>query len=169
MRVLTDLEFLPYLDSTGNISGEFTGKIGLYGIFDQQYQLQYVGISRDIATSLKLHLVRVPQLCHWLKVETIAKPSRTALLAMQSQWRQQCVSGDLELWEQPLNCHRFITDAEKAAYANTMNESEQSQVLKNLARRIEQEILQQLAERGIGFEVRFNPKLKGLGILDLKP
>ncbi|AFY74092.1 hypothetical protein Syn7502_02071 [Synechococcus sp. PCC 7502] len=169
MAALTDIEFLPYLDQTGNISPDLVGKIGVYAIFDSDRQLQYVGISRDIAVSLKLHIVRVPSLCHWLKIETIAKPSRTALLEIQAAWQASCANTDHELWEQPLNCLRWITDAEKAAYENTMNEAEQEKVLKNLARRIEQDILQQLASRGVGFEVRFNPKLKGQGILDLKP
>ncbi len=181
MVALADIDFLPYLDTSGNISADLAGKIGVYAIFSDDYQLQYVGISRDIATSLKLHIVRVPHLCHFLKITTISKPSRTDLLEIQTAWQKhgsglnsENNSGansniDSELWEQPLNCQRFITPAEEADFANTTNEFEQEQVLKNLARRIERDILKQLEIRGVGFEVRFNPKLKSQGILDLKP
>jgi len=41
-------------------------------------------------------------------------------------------------------------------------------LLKKVARRYEEIIKNQLDERGVKFEVRFNPKLKEDGLLDLK-
>jgi hypothetical protein len=164
---LTEVPFVPYLDPTGNISADLEGKIGVYAIFDAEKSLQYVGISRDIASSLKLHLVRVPTQCHWLKFTTVTKPSRTVLSEMQAAWLGD-LAVDAELWEQPLDCRRLMTDAEKQQLEQAMNESEQEQVLKNVARRVEKDVLAQLAARGIAFEVRFNPKRKSEGILDIK-
>jgi hypothetical protein len=43
-----------------------------------------------------------------------------------------------------------------------------SKVLKGVARRVEGEILAVLKERGVNTQIRFNPKLKELGLLDLK-
>jgi hypothetical protein len=40
--------------------------------------------------------------------------------------------------------------------------------LKNVARRVENEILSLLKARGVTEEIRFNPKLKTSGLLDLK-
>jgi hypothetical protein len=158
---------VPYLESTGNVSADLEGKIGVYAIFDAEKSLQYVGISRDIASSLKLHIVRVPSQCHWLKFNTVAKPSRTVLSEMQTTWLGD-LAVDTDLWEQPLDCRRLMTDDEKHQLEQAMNEAGQEQVLKNVARRVEKDVLVQLAARGIAFDVRFNPKRKSEGILDIK-
>ncbi|HEY9892185.1 MAG TPA: GIY-YIG nuclease family protein, partial [Candidatus Sericytochromatia bacterium] len=55
---LKDLDYIPYLDDTGNLPEEFQGKIGIYAIFSQDKTLQIVNYSRDIYLSLKQHLVR---------------------------------------------------------------------------------------------------------------
>jgi hypothetical protein len=41
-------------------------------------------------------------------------------------------------------------------------------LLKQVARRIEETILTKLQARGVTAEIRFNPKLKEQGLLDLK-
>jgi hypothetical protein len=55
--VLENLEFLPYLDDQGLLDENLSGKIGIYAIFNQAKNLQFVGYSRDIYLSLKQHLV----------------------------------------------------------------------------------------------------------------
>jgi hypothetical protein len=167
---LSMIAFLPYLDETGGISTDLAGKIGVYAIFDRDRTLQYVGISRDIAASLKLHIVRVCDLCHWVKVATVTKPSRTVLAEMQAGWLGDKIltPDQQELWEQPLDCKKYMTNAENQLLATALNEGEQEKILKNVARRLEESILAQLQTRGIGFDVRFNPKLKNAGILDMK-
>jgi hypothetical protein len=164
---LAEIPFVPYLDPSGQVSADLEGKIGVYAIFNEEKSLEYVGISRDIASSLKLHIVRVPSHCHWLKFTTVAKPSRTVLSEMQAAWLGD-LTIDTELWEQPLDCRRLMNDDEKRQLEQAINEAEQEKVLKNVARRIEKDILAQLADRGVAFEVRFNPKRKGEGILDIK-
>ena len=76
---LANLEYIPYIDDQGRVIEAFQGKIGVYAIFDQAKVLQFVGYSRDVYLSLKQHLVRQPQECYWVKVQTIARPSRTVL------------------------------------------------------------------------------------------
>ncbi len=34
---LEQLEYIPYLDATGNICADFQGKIGVYAIFDREH------------------------------------------------------------------------------------------------------------------------------------
>ncbi len=41
-------------------------------------------------------------------------------------------------------------------------------LLKNIARRVEAKILEVLKARGLQENIRFNPKLKNSGLLDLK-
>ena len=42
-------------------------------------------------------------------------------------------------------------------------------LLKQVARRVEETILAKLQQRGVTTEIRFSPKLKEQGLLDLKP
>jgi hypothetical protein len=60
-----------------------------------------------------------------------------------------------------------MTEDEKNTYLQT-DELGQVKLLKTIARRVETEILEQLKQRGVNVEIRFNPKLKEKGLLDLK-
>ncbi len=164
---LADLEWRPYLEASGQVPADWAGKIGVYAVFDRDRALRYVGISRDIAASLKLHLTRVPEQCYWFKAYAIAKPSRTVLSEIQAAWTQG-VAVDRTLWEEPLDCRRLMTEAERDALARAVTEAEQARILKDVARRVEADVLAQLTMRGVGFEVRFDPKRKSEGILDMK-
>ncbi|MGK7921147.1 MAG: GIY-YIG nuclease family protein, partial [Trichodesmium sp.] len=86
---LSQLEYLPYIDSEGNLPLSLERKIGVYGIFNQEKELLFVGYSRDVYQSLKQHLVRQPNNCYWLKVETIDRPNRTILESIKTAWINQ--------------------------------------------------------------------------------
>lgn len=60
-----------------------------------------------------------------------------------------------------------MTADEQTKYAAT-DELSQIKLLKNAARRVEGEILAELESRGVKMQMRFNPKLKEKGLLDLK-
>ncbi len=162
------LPWIPYLTEAGLVAEDWQRKIGVYAIFDDAKILQYVGYSRDIETSLKQHLVRQSDRCYWLKVYLIERPSRSFLEAVRSAWLNT-----LELpleeanWTEPIDAKLTMTEEEKATY-QMQDELGQMKLLKNLARRLEEKIYQQLQERGVKLELRFNPKLKEQGLLDLK-
>ena len=174
---LARLDFLPYVDADGLLPQQFAGKIGAYAIFSQKPQtLQYVGYSRDIYLSLKQHLVRQPHSCYWLKVQVIDRPNRTALEAIRATWlaeygvepvgnqEDQCAH-----WEQAIEVKSAMTPIEMAQYQDEqLDELARQKVLKTAARRLEAEILAILSARGIQEPLRFNPKLKERGLLDLK-
>lgn len=170
---LADLEFTPYLDDSGQIAETWDGKIGVYSIFDRDRVLQFVNYSRNIYASLKQHLIRQPDKCYWLKVQTIARPSRTILQDIQTAWIAENQAtppgneGDRPLWLDPIDAKLTMTEAEHQTYAQS-DDLGKSKLLKNVARRHQAEILQQLEERGSTIEIRFNPKLKEQGLLDLK-
>ncbi|MEC4804561.1 MAG: GIY-YIG nuclease family protein [Jaaginema sp. PMC 1079.18] len=170
---LADLEFTPYLDNNGQIPDLWDGKIGVYGIFDRDRVLQLVNYSRNISASLKQHLVRQPQQCYWLKVQTITRPSRTLLQDIQTAWIAENQTtppgndGDRALWLDPIDAKLTMTEGDRQAYAQS-DDLGKSKLLKNIARRYEAEILAQLKQRGSTVEIRFNPKLKEQGLLDLK-
>lgn len=170
---LTQLEYIAYLDATGNLPEELQGQIGVYAIFDQDKTLQFVNYSRDVYLSLKQHLVRKPQSCHWLKVQTIDRPNRTQLEAIRQAWIEE--NGSLPAgngaeeaeWNQPIDAKQAMTEEEKENYQKN-DEITQIKLLKQVSRRVEAEILEVLKSRGVQTEIRFNPKLKEQGLLDLK-
>ena len=169
---LDSLTLHPYLDESGQISTEFQGKVGIYGIFDADQTLQYVGYSRDVTQSLRQHLVRQPQACHGYKVQTVDRPSRTLLEDIRTAWMAEAGGtppGNLNeaAWTQAIDAKATMTAAEQAEYA-ALDELGQIKYLKKIARRLEAEILETLKARGVQMELRFNPKLKEEGLLDLK-
>jgi hypothetical protein len=175
IQSLASLELIPYIDSEGKLPEFVQGKIGVYGIFDNEKVLQFVGYSRDIYLSLKQHLVRQPLQCYWLKVQTIDRPNRTILESIRSSWIAENGSlptgndADAALWNDPIDAKTVMTAAEVASYEGIVaDEIAKDKLLKNVARRVENEILSQLKARGVTEEIRFNPKLKTSGLLDLK-
>jgi hypothetical protein len=171
---LNTLEFVSYLSDRGLVSDQFQGKVGVYAIFNADQILQYIGYSRDIYLSLKQHLVRQPQSCYWLKVQTIDRPSRTILEGIRDAWIAENNSlpvgngADADGWNQPIDVKGMMTADEQTSFTNAINEAAQIKVLKQVARRVESAVLETLKTRGVQEEVRFNPKLKEEGLLDLK-
>ncbi len=173
---LATLKYISYIDDHGQLPEQFQGKIGVYAIFNQEKVLQFVGYSRDVYLSLKQHLVRQPKQCYWVKVETIERPTRTILENTENSWIAENGSvpwgnGDhKKKWTHPIDVKVLMTPEEQANYQNPANdELAQIKVIKNVARRVEAEISTQLLEeRGLQMQIRFNPKLKEEGLLDLK-
>ncbi len=170
---LASLELLPYLNEAGKINPELTKKIGVYAIFNQEQELMYVGYSRDVYLSLKQHLVRQPQSCFWLKFQTIARPSRTLLEEIRQAWITENVvvplgnQSDNTSWTQPIDTKPMMSDRERSEY-DASAQPQQIKLLKQVARRVQAEIEAQLQQRCFTGEIRFNPKLKEQGLLDLK-
>ncbi|GAB4341152.1 MAG: GIY-YIG nuclease family protein [Cyanophyceae cyanobacterium] len=173
MPSLGELPFLPYIDGEGLLPAVTEGTIGIYAIFDADRALQYVGYSRNTAASLAQHLVRQGDRCHWLKFHPITRPSRSILEAIRDRWiadqdRPPPGNGpDADVWENPINAAIAFNDAERAAIANADTEAARAKAIKQATRRIEAMILEPLTQRGVTIPLRFNPKLKERGLLDL--
>ena len=62
-----------------------------------------------------------------------------------------------------------MNSEEKASYAGSkLDERGKVKLLKQVSRQLEAKILDTLAQRGFDDELRFNPKLKETGILEVK-
>ncbi|MEG4013855.1 MULTISPECIES: GIY-YIG nuclease family protein [unclassified Microcoleus] len=175
IQPLASLEFIPYIDSEGKLPDFVQGKIGVYAIFDSDQILQFVGYSRDTYLSLKQHLVRQTEYCYWLKVQIIDRPNRTILENIRSSWiaengsQPQGNGADAAKWNDPIDTKTVMTAQEVANYEGIVaDELAKDKLLKNVARRVENQILSLLKARGVTEEIRFNPKLKTSGLLDLK-
>jgi hypothetical protein len=170
---LDSLEFLPYINDAGELPDSLQNQIGIYAIFDKSQVLQFVGYSRDIYLSLKQHLVRQPEYCDWVKATTIDRPNRTFLESVQSAWISENGSvptgngEDKSIWLDPIDTKYAMTATESDSFAD-LDGLAQIKLLKQVARRVEETILIKLQQRGVKTEIRFNPKLKEQGLLDLK-
>jgi hypothetical protein len=51
-----------------DVAGKFPSYAGVYAVYDQNEELQFIGISRDIAASVTFHRKLVPELCCSVKV-----------------------------------------------------------------------------------------------------
>ena len=170
---LASLDYFAYLDENGSLSEDTQKKIGVYAIFDRERQLQFVGYSRDIYLSLKQHLIRKPEACYWLKIETIDRPSRSILEEIKQAWIAENGTtppgnGEEEaIWTQPIDAKPTMTEDEKVQYQQS-DELGQIKIYKKVARRVEETVKEQLKARGVNMDIRFNPKIKEQGLLDLK-
>ncbi len=171
-NTLTDLEYISYLNENGLLPTESQGKIGVYAIFDKDKVLQFIGYSRDIYLSLKQHLVRQPNLCYWVKYFTIERPNRSILEDTKNAWIAEngtmpLGNQDAKIWNDPIDTKPMMTLEEKEKFSS-LDDLSQMKFLKNMARKIEEKMLTELKLRGVNEEIRFNPKLKDSGLLDLK-
>ncbi|NER78402.1 MAG: GIY-YIG nuclease family protein [Leptolyngbya sp. SIO1D8] len=172
LPTLAELPFYPYLNAEGGLPMELQRQIGIYAIFDHEQFLQYVGYSRDVFQSLRQHLVRQPNGCWWYKVQTIERPSRSVLENLRQAWMAESDGFSLTpeaeaAWVNAIDAKKTMTAEEQAEYA-ALGEVAQVKYLKKIARRLEAEIVKTLEARGVNMELRFNPKLKEEGLLDLK-
>eukprot|EP00245_Coleochaete_scutata_P002882 TRINITY_DN1408_c0_g1_i1.p1 TRINITY_DN1408_c0_g1~~TRINITY_DN1408_c0_g1_i1.p1 ORF type:complete len:294 (+),score=61.48 TRINITY_DN1408_c0_g1_i1:159-1040(+) len=175
---LDQLPFLPFLDDDGKVTdiSEPTAKASVYAIYNDRQELQYVGVSRQVYQSLRMHLARSPAECVWVKAQHVTKPSRVALENIRSTWVTQNnapIPGNdngpvQERWENAIDCKPLMTDAEKLAFEEAAPGPPKAKVLKNVARRVEKELMSVYEARNITESFRFEPKLKDRGLLDLK-
>lgn len=173
LPTLADLNEITFINSEGQMTDQFDGKVGIYAIFDQAKVLQYVGYSRDVSLSLKQHLIRKPQECYWLKVQTIDRPNRTILEEIRDAWITENGTtpigngADAEQWNQPIDAKTRMTSEEQATYAAS-DDLGRTKTLKQVARRVEAEVMAALERRGFKMAIRFDPKSKEEGLLNLK-
>jgi hypothetical protein len=60
---------------------------GVYAVFDQQQQAQYIGYSRNVGLSLRGHITdNGPQICAWVRVQTFQFPNRSEMEALRDAW-----------------------------------------------------------------------------------
>lgn len=65
---LSDTALVTVPAESEEFSGTFPSNSGVYAVYDKDGQLQFVGISRNIASSVLSHQKSVPELCSGVKV-----------------------------------------------------------------------------------------------------
>ncbi|CAM9846803.1 unnamed protein product [Ectocarpus sp. 12 AP-2014] len=175
---LADLEFHSFLDKDGKVASIDTKgvKASVYAVYDESKTLRYIGVSRGIQQSLRLSLARRPKDTYYFKVQNITRPSRSLLEIIKESWIEENGStpdGNADeasqaVWEHAINVVPLFTEEDRAVVAEWKEKGKEDRGLKKIAGRFENEILEILEERGVKESIRFDPKLKGKGLLDVK-
>lgn len=176
---LSDLLPIPYIDGEGRLSDAGVGpgvKASVYAVLDAEGAVQYIGVSRNVMQSLWLQLGRMPSQTYAFKVHHITKPNRSLLEATRQAWIKELGAappgndGDSlqALWEGPLDVKPLMTEADHQLIeaAREKNRPEEN-AMKKVAKRFENAKIEMLTSRGVTESLRFDPKLKGKGLLDL--
>ena len=66
VRKLSEAELLPL--PVEDLKEKIPSGAGVYGVYDGNGELQFIGISRNIAGSIDFHRKTVPDLCHSVRV-----------------------------------------------------------------------------------------------------
>lgn len=65
---LSDSELNSVPETAGEIAGNFPSDAGVYAVYDKDGDVQFIGITRNIAGSVATHWKSVPELCASVKV-----------------------------------------------------------------------------------------------------
>lgn len=82
LKNLAETDLVPIPPETDAIPGIFPSSSGVYAVYDGNDDLQFIGISRNIATSVVTHRKSVPQLCFSIKVIHYYFPWFTLLVSL---------------------------------------------------------------------------------------
>ncbi|XP_041023797.1 bifunctional monothiol glutaredoxin-S16, chloroplastic [Juglans microcarpa x Juglans regia] len=88
-KKLSETEIVPVPPASEELSGNFPSDAGVYAIYDKNEELQFIGISRNIAASVTVHQKSVPELCCSVKVGVVDDPDRTALTQAWKSWMEE--------------------------------------------------------------------------------
>ena len=89
---LASLPLIAYLDGEGKISSSGVDpkvKASVYAVYDEAGKVCFIGVSRSVAQSLRLHLARMPEQTYSFKVFHITKPSRVLLEITRDGWIEE--------------------------------------------------------------------------------
>lgn len=162
----------PLILPTGDIAGE--NSPGVFAIFSASGAPQHICISRDVAISLRRCLARCPDESHLFSAHYLPRPSRTAFAALKTSWLD-AVGGAVgnddgevqKAWESPIDVRAQLNDEEIEEMRDCLPGADKK-ILRRAANRIEDEIVEGLGERGVTEKLRFAPKIKDTGLLDIE-
>ncbi|XWS67254.1 hypothetical protein CRYUN_Cryun05aG0271700 [Craigia yunnanensis] len=67
LKNISEVEPVPFPDTPEEFAAKLPSDAGVYAVFDQKDELQFIGISRNITGSLFTHKKSVPELCSYVK------------------------------------------------------------------------------------------------------
>lgn len=176
---LGSLELHPLVDEDGYVvpyEVPSRTRASIFAIFNRAEELVYVGITRNAAESFRQILGRKPQDAYGYRIHNLEKPARAVLELMRDAWIE--ANGavpdgnrnrDAEKeWDSATDVQLLMSAEERAFVEEQRKMDKLGPALRKVARVYEAEKVAQLEARGIKTPFRFDPKLKLIGLLDLK-
>lgn len=167
-----DTGLIPYPDPAA--------KTGVYAIYGAADRVVYLGKSRDIHNTLRMHLGRRPVDCVAYRALALPRPSRAAFDTILAAWAAELGApppgndgGDEQArWEKPVDVRWagsgvVLTAAEREALDGCVLAADAGKVLKKVCRRVQGEVEAVLRARGCKEPMKWAPKLKEKGLLDV--
>ena len=101
LRKLSETEPVPVTTETEALipSGS-----GVYAVYDSKKELQFIGLSRNIAASVATHQKRVPELCVSVKVLSFLLLIKLPTYLQSLTWFSFVFYCNVEVWRCPLIC-----------------------------------------------------------------
>lgn len=69
-----------------------TSDSGVYAVYDSNGELQFIGLSKNVAASVDTHRKKVPELCSSIKVGIVDDPSRESLTQAWKSWMEEHIA-----------------------------------------------------------------------------
>ncbi|CAL1378723.1 unnamed protein product [Linum trigynum] len=88
-KSLSEAELLPVPPSLEEIVAKFPSECGVYAIHDKNGDLQFVGITKNLAASVATHSKSVPDLCSAVKVGVVEEADRDSLTKAWKSWMEE--------------------------------------------------------------------------------
>ncbi|PKU65232.1 monothiol glutaredoxin-S12, chloroplastic isoform X1 [Dendrobium catenatum] len=91
IKKLSETNLVPIPSGSEGIEGLFPAGAGVYGVYDKNGDLQFIGISRNVVASITAHSKTVPVLCSSVKVGLIDgdNPDKTVLTDAWKSWLEE--------------------------------------------------------------------------------
>ncbi|CAA0830566.1 Bifunctional monothiol glutaredoxin-S16-chloroplastic [Striga hermonthica] len=92
VSALQNLSDSELVEVSSDCDGILPSGAGVYAVYDGDGELQFVGITRNLAASVLTHKKSVPDLCCSVKVAEVSDPNKNALTEAWKSWVQEHIS-----------------------------------------------------------------------------
>lgn len=75
-----------------DVAGKLAPDAGVYAVYDSNGELQFIGLSRNVAASVESHRTKVLELCSSVKVGLVDNPDRESLTQAWKSWLEEHIA-----------------------------------------------------------------------------
>ncbi|GMH19734.1 hypothetical protein Nepgr_021575 [Nepenthes gracilis] len=89
IKKLLEADLISVPTKIDDVAGKFPSGSGVYAVYDGNNDIQFIGISRNVAASIRTHRKSVPDLCCSVKVGEVNEPERASLTQAWKSWMEE--------------------------------------------------------------------------------
>ncbi|KAJ0983900.1 hypothetical protein J5N97_002256 [Dioscorea zingiberensis] len=91
---LSETELVSIPEGSDELRSTFPSSPGIYGVYDKNGDLQFIGVTRNVAANIATHRKRVPDLCSSVKVGLVeeAAADRATLTNAWKSWMEEHIA-----------------------------------------------------------------------------